>query len=81
MTVEPSVAKRLAASTSREVARRLRRAMRSAGVGSAEVALSFVSDRAILRLNREFADEDHATDVLSFSQIEGEGRGPIPRDG
>lgn len=46
--------------------------MIAAGVGGAEIALSFTDDREILALNRNYAGEDHATDVLSFSQIEGE---------
>jgi probable rRNA maturation factor len=41
--------------------------MRAARVDG-EVALSLVGDREIRRLNREFAREDHATDVLSFEQ-------------
>jgi rRNA maturation RNase YbeY len=41
--------------------------MRAARVGG-EVSLSLVDDREILKLNREFAGEDHATDVLSFEQ-------------
>jgi probable rRNA maturation factor len=55
----------------RELERRLERAMRAAGVGDSEVSLSLVDDREILRLNRDYAGEDHATDVLSFSQLEG----------
>jgi probable rRNA maturation factor len=41
--------------------------MRAARV-TGEVSLSLVGDREILELNREFAGEDHATDVLSFEQ-------------
>ncbi len=47
--------------------------MRAAGVADCEVALSLVDDREMLKLNRQWAGEDHATDVLSFSQREGGG--------
>jgi len=57
--VRPSVLK--------ELRRRLVRAMRAAGVDG-EVALSLTDDDELLALNRTYAGEDHATDVLSFSQ-------------
>ncbi len=57
----------LAPQVVREVARQLRRAMRAAGAGG-EVALSFSDDRELRALNRAYADQDHATDVLSFTQ-------------
>ncbi len=44
------------------------RALRAAGVEERLVALSLVDDDEILALNRQYADEDHATDVLSFAQ-------------
>jgi probable rRNA maturation factor len=53
----------------RELARQLRRAMRAAAADG-EVVLSLTDDREILALNRTYADEDHATDVLSFSPAE-----------
>jgi len=56
----------------RRLVRRLRRAMVAAGVGGAEVSLSLVDDGEIHALNRSYLGEDHATDVLSFSQREGE---------
>lgn len=56
----------------REVVRRLGRAMAAAGVADAELALSFTDDVEIRALNAAYAGEDHATDVLSFSQREGE---------
>src|SRR5437762_9578599 len=46
--------------------------MEAAGVGGAELSLSLVDDDEIRALNREWRGEDHATDVLSFSQVEGE---------
>jgi probable rRNA maturation factor len=53
--------------------------MDAANIGDAELALSLTNDIELRRLNREYADEDHATDVLSFSQREGGGdpRGPL----
>jgi probable rRNA maturation factor len=47
--------------------------MEAAGVADAELALSLTGDAELRRLNREYAGEDHATDVLSFSQCEGGG--------
>jgi probable rRNA maturation factor len=55
----------------RELGRQVRRAMRAAGLDG-EVALSLTDDRELRALNRAYAGEDHATDVLSFSQREGE---------
>ncbi len=43
--------------------------MRALGVARAELSLSFVTDRAIRRLNRDFRGKDRATDVLSFPQF------------
>jgi probable rRNA maturation factor len=42
------------------------------GVGTWELALSFVSGSRIRALNRAYRGLDRATDVLSFSQREGE---------
>jgi probable rRNA maturation factor len=50
---------------------RLRRAMRAAGLDGVEVSLSLSDDRELHALNRQYAHEDHATDVLSFAQAEG----------
>lgn len=55
----------------RTLRRQVDRALRAAGAGAAEVCLSLTDDDEILALNRSYADEDHATDVLSFSQREG----------
>jgi probable rRNA maturation factor len=52
----------------RSVRRLVARAMRAAGVAERAMALSFSDDDELLALNRQFADEDHATDVLSFEQ-------------
>lgn len=40
-----------------------------------ELSVSFVTDEEIRQINREFREKDKATDVLSFSQFEGE---PMP---
>jgi probable rRNA maturation factor len=63
----------------RELERRVARAMRAAGADG-DVALSLADDAELRALNRDYAGEDHATDVLSFSQREGVGaraRGPL----
>lgn len=49
----------------------LARAMAAAGQGGATVDLSLVDDATIHQLNLDYANEDHATDVLSFAQHEG----------
>jgi probable rRNA maturation factor len=64
----------------RALVRILRRAMTAAGV-EGEIALSLSDDAELRRLNRQFAGEDHATDVLSFSQAEGAGPRLVPRSG
>jgi probable rRNA maturation factor len=70
------------AATCRLLVRRLGRAMRAAGLDGVELSLTLSDDRELHALNREFAGEDHATDVLSFAQREGArivhaGREPI----
>ncbi|MCS6913642.1 MAG: rRNA maturation RNase YbeY [Myxococcales bacterium] len=52
----------------RQLRRRMARVLRAAGVGEAEVCISLTDDAELRELNRRFAGEDHATDVLSFSQ-------------
>lgn len=64
----PSVARRLGRS-----ARRLLGALRRA---DAELSVLVVSDREMRRLNRVWRGRDRSTDVLSFSQAEGEGGAP-----
>jgi probable rRNA maturation factor len=41
-------------------------------VGDCELGIVITDDDTVRRLNREYAGEDHATDVLSFSLREGE---------
>ena len=42
--------------------------MRAAGVTERALVVSLTDDRELRTLNREYANEDHATDVLSFEQ-------------
>jgi probable rRNA maturation factor len=42
------------------------------GVGECQLSVVVTGDEDVRRLNREFAGEDRATDVLSFSLREGE---------
>ena len=56
--------------TCRVLAERLRRAMRAAGLRGVELSVTLSDNRELHALNRTYAGEDHATDVLSFSQRE-----------
>ncbi len=73
LTVAEGAARRLPAVAWRRLETRMQRALEAAGEGTAEVSLLFSDDAEIRTLNRSFADEDHATDVLSFAQREGWG--------
>jgi probable rRNA maturation factor len=73
--------RRIEPSAVRTLSRRLQRAMRSVGLSEVELSLSLSDDAELHRLNRQYADEDHATDVLSFSQEEGAPVVPAPRRG
>ncbi len=42
------------------------------GTPAAELSVTVTDDETVRGLNREYADEDAVTDVLSFSQREGE---------
>jgi probable rRNA maturation factor len=53
------------------LARRVGRTLRAAGLVGVELSLTLSDDRELHALNRWYADEDHATDVLSFAQAEG----------
>lgn len=59
--------RRVGPTVKRELARQLRRAMQAAAADG-EVAVSLTDDDELLALNRTWAGEDHATDVLSFEQ-------------
>ncbi len=54
--------------------------MKSAGLPDCELSLTLTSDASIRALNRDYRNQDRATDVLSFSQIEErDGAPPDPR--
>lgn len=48
-------------------------------VGPVEVSVAIVGDRKMRELNNKYRGLDKTTNVLSFSQIEGESS-PLPRD-
>jgi len=49
-----------------------RRVLEAEGVGAAELSVTVTDDETVRSLNRRYAGEDAVTDVLSFSQREGE---------
>ena len=49
-----------------------RMVLEAEGVGAAELSVTVTDDETVRSLNREYAGEDAVTDVLSFSQREGE---------
>ncbi len=59
---------RVPPSTARTLRARVGRAMRAAGVADRALTLSLTDDAELRALNRAYAGEDHATDVLSFEQ-------------
>jgi probable rRNA maturation factor len=61
------------------VAAAARAALGAAGVGDGHVAVAFVSEDEIRRLNREHRDRDEPTDVLSFP-VDGAGPAAGPRE-
>ncbi len=68
LTIDIRNGARLTPSTVRTLRARLGRAMRAAGVHERALTLSLTNDRELRALNRRYAGEDHATDVLSFEQ-------------
>lgn len=46
-----------------------------------EWSLTFVDDAAIQKFNNEYRGYDRPTDVLSFSQLEGDEDFPVPEEG
>ena len=48
-------------------------------VGPAEVSVAIVGDRKMRALNKKYRNLDKTTNVLSFSQLEGE-YSPLPKD-
>jgi probable rRNA maturation factor len=49
-----------------------RRTLESEGAEACELSVTVTDDETLRRLNRDYAGEDAVTDVLSFSQREGE---------
>ncbi|TVQ38386.1 MAG: rRNA maturation RNase YbeY [Spirochaetaceae bacterium] len=47
------------------------------GIKNWELSLTLCGDRRMKTLNREFRDRDETTDVLSFSQLEGDRPPPV----
>ena len=56
----------------RLLARRARAAMKALGHARSELSIALVDDAAIAELNDQYRDKSGATDVLSFSLLEGE---------
>jgi probable rRNA maturation factor len=73
LAVEGDARRLFAAAAVRRLEARMGRALAAVGEGDAEVSILLCGDATIRALNRGYADEDHATDVLSFSQREGWG--------
>lgn len=80
LVVRRSIGPRVAVAVRRELRRQVQRAMRAAHLADAQVCLTLSDDAELHQLNRAYADEDHATDVLSFAQREPQaaGRPPLP---
>jgi probable rRNA maturation factor len=51
------------------------RALRAVGYEEAQLSIVIVNDRRMRDLNRSYRGRNAATDVLAFSQLEGEGAG------
>jgi probable rRNA maturation factor len=68
---------RRAPALARHVARAGRRLLAALRLPDAELSVLLVSDREIHRLNRDWRGKDRPTDVLSFSQQEGDGPAPV----
>ena len=77
--VRPSVGQQVSSAQRATLKRRLQRALLAAGWGDAQVCLTLSDDDELHSLNRQYAQEDHATDVLSFAQLEGKAPGPPPK--
>ena len=67
---------RASAPLAARLGRSARRLLRGLRLDEAELSVVLVSDRRMRRLNREWRGRDRTTDVLSFSQREGDGPSP-----
>ena len=54
------------------------RVLTALGCEADELSVVVVDDERIRELNRDYRDRDCSTDVLSFSQLEGEPPAPVP---
>jgi probable rRNA maturation factor len=74
-----SIDKRFAAALSEErLATVARRVLEAEDAPACELSIAVTDDETVRALNREYAGEDAVTDVLSFSQREGEELVPPP---
>lgn len=60
------------------VRRRAARLLEALGRAEDDLCVLLTDDAEIRALNRDYRQKDKATDVLSFSQLEGEGRPVLP---
>jgi probable rRNA maturation factor len=75
-----TVAEEFAQAVGSEEVRRIALGVLTAeGIADSELGVAVTDDETVRRLNREYAGEDHATDVLAFSLREGEAF--VPPDG
>lgn len=79
LLVRDSVRDQVMPTARAKLRRRLQRALTAAGWPAAQVCLTLSDSAELHALNREYADEDHATDVLSFSQLEAKSPLRVPR--
>ena len=68
LTIDVRNRGKVSPSTVRTLRARLARVMHAAGVAERALSVSLTNDRELRALNKEYANEDHATDVLSFEQ-------------
>jgi probable rRNA maturation factor len=61
-----------------KVAQRALEMLGTESLSEAEVSITFVDDAAIMELNRDHRGLNKPTDVLSFSQLEGEELAALP---
>ena len=71
LTLRGGSGRKVSPTLQRRLLRAARRALEAMRVERCEVGITLVRDAEMRALNRRWAGEDHATDVLSFSQREG----------
>jgi probable rRNA maturation factor len=69
VSIDPAFARRVQADWLTGIARI---ALEQEEIDDCQLSVAVVDDAQVLTLNRQYAGDDHATDVLSFSQEEGE---------